>query len=78
MEQFVIQFPAAAAWLIVGLLSLIATLVTAIGRHLFTRMGKQDQDLQAIKSMVGEKYHQLEKRVIRLETHNGWIPQGDQ
>lgn len=78
VEQFIVQFPTAAAWLIVALLGLIGTGLGLMGRKFMARLDSQDATLGQIKELLAseigklrELHHDIDKRVVRLESLQG-------
>ncbi|MCC6197190.1 MAG: hypothetical protein IT518_22265 [Burkholderiales bacterium] len=74
IEQFVIAFPTAAAWLIVLLLAMIIGIVLYLGRKFLHRMDTQDDALTEIKELIAsevgklrELYHGVDRRVVGVE-----------
>lgn len=76
VEQLVVAFPSAAAWIIVMLVGMVVILVAYMGRKFLQRMDKQDVSLDAIKDLLAsevkqlrEAQHALDKRVTTVEAH---------
>lgn len=74
IEQFVVQFPAVAAWLIVALLAALTGGAALMGRRFMARLDTQDNTLIEIKNLLAseigklrELHHDIDKRVVRLE-----------
>lgn len=78
VEQLVVLFPTVAAWLIVGLVALIAAGGAFAVRKFMARLDTQDAALNKIANLLSTKFdelrehgHAIEKRVVRIETHVG-------
>lgn len=74
VEQLVVLFPTVAAWLIVGLVALIAAGGAFAVRKFMARLDTQDAALNKIANLLSAKFdelrehgHAIEKRVVRLE-----------
>ena len=74
VEQLVVLFPTVAAWLIVGLVALIAAGGGIAVRKFMARLDSQDSTLGQIKELLAseigklrELHHDIDKRVVRLE-----------
>lgn len=89
VEQFVVMFPSAAAWLLVIMVGVIGTGIGVGGRKFLKRLDSQDTSLDMqnktlaqIKDLLAseiaklrEMHHDMDKRVIVLETlQNGGMP----
>lgn len=81
VEQFVIAFPTFAAWLIVGLLVVIATGAAYMGRKFLQRMDTQDASLNNIEKLLASEVgklrtmlHGVDRRVVWLESKQGRLP----
>lgn len=75
MDQFVISFPALAAWLIVVIGGGLLALVAFGGRKLLERLDAQDGELRAIRDLLQsevqqlrEMSHQMDIRLTRIES----------
>ena len=87
VEQFVIAFPAAAAWVIVGLVFVIVVLLIFAMRFargqavkFLSRMDAQDDALGQIKDLLAsevqklrELYHSVDRRVVGLEAQMRFV-----
>ena len=78
MEQVVVMFPSLAAWLIVALVGVIATGGGWAVKKFMHRLDTQDETLNKIADLLAseisklrEADHDIEKRVVRIETHVG-------
>lgn len=78
VEQLVVLFPTLAAWLIVGLIALIAAGGAYAVQKFMVRLDTQDAALNKIANLLSSKFdelrehgHAIEKRVVRIETHVG-------
>lgn len=78
VEQLVVLFPTVAAWLIVGLVALIAAGGAMAVKKFMARLDTQDNTLNKIAELLAseigklrDKDHAIEKRVVRIETHVG-------
>lgn len=78
VEQLVIAFPSAAAWVIVILLTIIALGAAWMGRKFLSRMDDQDTTLLAIKDLLAsevgklrEMHHAMDRRVVWIEAQLG-------
>lgn len=77
VEQLVIQFPSLAAWLIVGLVAIIAGGGALATRKFLARLDTQDDSLRKIEELLAseigklrEMHHDVDKRVVRLEAQS--------
>lgn len=77
VEQLVIQFPTLAAWLIVGLVAIIAFGGALATRKFLARLDTQDESLRKIEELLAseigklrEMHHDIDRRVVRLEVQN--------
>lgn len=78
VEQLVVLFPTLAAWLIVALVALIAAGGAMAVKKFMARLDTQDTTLNKIAELLAseigklrDKDHQIETRVVRIETHVG-------
>jgi hypothetical protein len=78
VEQLVVLFPTVAAWLIVGLVALIAAGGAMAVKKFMARLDTQDNTLNKIAELLAseigklrDKDHAIETRVVRIETHVG-------
>ncbi len=78
VEQLVVLFPTVAAWLIVGLVALIAAGGAIAVKKFMARLDTQDNTLNKIAELLAseigklrDKDHAIETRVVRIETHVG-------
>lgn len=78
VEQLVVLFPTVAAWLIVGLVALIAAGGALAVKKFMRRLDTQDTTLNKIAELLASKIgelreeaHAMETRVVRIETHVG-------
>lgn len=74
VEQFVVQFPALAAWGLLALGTIAVVMAGAGGRLFLKRLDKQDVTMEGIKtlletetSQLREMSHAQDKRLIALE-----------
>lgn len=81
VEQLVIAFPAAAAWIIVMLVGIIVMGFGVYARKFLKRMDAQDETLNAIRSLLAsevgklrELHHEIDKRVLLVEGALGLLP----
>jgi len=86
VEHVVVAFPGLAAWLIVGIGTLLVGIVSYGGRQVLLRLDTQDHALEAIRSLLASEVHKLREmqhaidlRVTKIEVACAWLhkPNGD-
>lgn len=82
-KEFVVQFPALAAWLLVALGSAFVLLIGFGGRVFLRRLDRQDKTMEDIKVLLTSEtatlrtmLHDQDVRIVRIEErclvqHNG-------
>lgn len=80
MEHVVVAFPGLAAWLIVGIGTLLVGIVSYGGQQVLKRLDTQDDALEAIRSLLASEVHKLremqhaiELRVTKIESACAWM-----